>query len=513
MRVLLFGIDGLAFRVLDPMIEQGLLPHFKRIRDDGVQGILKSTTPPMTPPAWMTISTGLPPAAHGVYDFWSYDKDEQGQPQAHIVTHRKGGKAVWNLLSDWGKRVIVANIPITYPPEPVNGILISGYMAPDTNSNITYPTSFKDELLAAVPAYQIDLDPAVSGGQIGDPLAETLKMTRARLAMFELLLKKPWDFCFLGCSGADRIQHLRWDEIMALHPQAVEYYQMLDRALEMMLAELQEDDVLMVVSDHGFRGIRRKFYIQEYLYQRGLLAMRDESKRKRAELTGFARNIIRTLNLQKLARLIRGMLRRGGVMAVEKEQHAAMLPDLNWEKTRAWVPSASGFLAGYADIFLHPSLSEEEIQALVTALQEIRDPETHEPLVTEIHREDAYGDGPFQPAERHLIVLTNEQTTMATELGRGTLWETSDVTSGIHQADGVLYLYGANVKHGVNIADTSVYDVVPTLLSLMGMAIPEELRGVVMQEAFEQLARPSETQQEADGLVMRKLKKLASKSS
>ena len=152
MRVLLFGIDGLAFRVLDPMIEQGLLPNFKRIRDTGVQGILKSTTPPMTPPAWMTISTGLPPAAHGVYDFWSYDKDEQGQPQAHIVTHRKGGKAIWNLLSDWGKRVIVANIPITYPPEPVNGILVSGYMAPDTNSNITYPTSFKEVVLAAVPS-------------------------------------------------------------------------------------------------------------------------------------------------------------------------------------------------------------------------------------------------------------------------------------------------------------------------------------------------------------------------
>ena len=508
MSVLLFGIDGLTFQVLDPLIERGLLPHFSRIQQQGVRGILTSTMPPMTPPAWMTIATGLPPAAHGVYDFWSYETGEQGEPHAQVVTHRRGGKAIWNILSEWGKRVIVANVPMTYPPEPVNGILLSGYMAPDTKANITYPASFKQELLDAVPDYQIDLNPAVSGGQIGDPLAETLAMTRARLAMFDLLLTKPWDFCFLACSGADRIQHLRWDEIMALHPQAVAYYQMLDTALSKMLASLGENDTLMIVSDHGFRGIRRKFYIQEFLYQQGLLRMRDERRRTHAELTGFARKAIHALHLRKLARLVRALLRRGGVLAVEQEQHAAMLPDLDWSRTKAWVPSASGFLAGYADIFLHDSLSEDEIEALMRALRDIRDPETGASLITELSREDVYGTGPFQPAERHLIALCNERTTLATELGRGTLWETSDLTSGIHAPDGVLYLYGANVKRGVRIADTSVYDVVPTLLSILDVPVPGELHGNKIREAIEPDVQPT-TQDENEGLVMRKLKRLS----
>ncbi|MDQ2714033.1 MAG: alkaline phosphatase family protein [Chloroflexota bacterium] len=510
MRTLLFGIDGLTFRVLDPMIARGLLPNFQRVRDSGVQGILKSTIPPMTPPAWMSISTGLALAGHGVYDFWEYEQTEQG-PQAHVVTHRQGGKAIWNILSDWGKRVIVANVPLTYPAEPVNGIMVSGYMAPDMRGSVTYPSAFREELLQVVPDYQIDLDPAISGGQIGDPLAATLKMTRARLALFRLLLSKPWDFCFLACSGADRIQHLRWDEIMAFHPQAVEYYQMLDEALGLMLAELGADDLLMIVSDHGFQGVRRKFYLQEYLYREGLLCMRDTKNRRRAELSGFARKAVRMLQLQRLARNVRGHLRHGGVIGVEKEQHAARLPDLDWATTRAWIPSASGFLAGYADIFLADTLAEEEIDALMQKLREIRDPETGELLIAEMHREDVYGVGPFAPPERHLIVLANERTTLPTELGRGMLWETSDVTSGIHHPDGVLYLYGNTVKQGERVPVASIYDIVPTILSYMGLPLPEELPGKALQQAFEPaLAAVADAQSE--GVVMRKLKKIASRT-
>src|SRR5437588_6486029 len=187
MRVLLFGVDGLTFRILNPLMGRGQLPNFQRLRDNGVQGVLKSTTPPLTPPAWMSISTGLSPAKHGVYDFWEYEQTEKG-PRAHVITHRKSGKAIWNILSEWGKQVVIANVPMTYPPEPVNGIMLSGYMAPDMKANVAYPASFKEELLQAIPDYQIDLNPAIAADQIGDPLVETLKMTCRRIAMFRLLL-------------------------------------------------------------------------------------------------------------------------------------------------------------------------------------------------------------------------------------------------------------------------------------------------------------------------------------
>src|SRR2546428_2883971 len=178
-------------------MEDGVLSNLQAERDGGTQAVLRSTTPPMTPPAWMSISTGLSLAKHGVYDFWEYEQTDSG-PRARVMTHRKGGKAIWNLLSEYGKHVVIANVPMTYPPEPINGIMLSGYMAPDMKANVTYPASFKEELLREVPDYMIDLNPAVSGGQVGDPLVETLKMTRERIAMFRLLLTKPWDFWFIA---------------------------------------------------------------------------------------------------------------------------------------------------------------------------------------------------------------------------------------------------------------------------------------------------------------------------
>ena len=165
MRIFLFGVDGLTFRLLQPMMDRGLLPNFQRLRSHGVEGILRSTTPPVTPPAWMSISTGLSPARHGVYDFWKYEQTEKG-PRAHVMTHREGGRAIWNVLSEWGKQVVVANIPITYPPEPVNGIMLSGYMAPDMQAGVSYPPAFKEELQRAVPGYQIDLNPAAGKSAI-----------------------------------------------------------------------------------------------------------------------------------------------------------------------------------------------------------------------------------------------------------------------------------------------------------------------------------------------------------
>ncbi len=507
MRVFVFGVDGLTFRVLNPMIEQGLLLNFQRVRDGGAQGVLKSTIPPLTPPAWMSISTGLSPAKHGVYDFWDFERTESGL-RPHLLTHRKGGKAIWNLLSDFGKQVIVANVPMTYPPEPVNGIMLSGYMTPSMKADVTYPTSFKDELLQIVPAYQIDLNPATSAGQIGDSLAETLKMTRERIAMLRLLLDKQWDFFFIVFTGADRIQHLCWDQIMALHPQAVAYYQMLDEALGMVLGSLNDDDMLLIVSDHGFQGARRKFYINEYLHRQGLLQMKKGSNHYKTELVGFVKELIRSLKLQRLALLLQRQLYRSGVFTTTTEHHAIETPDVDWTKTRAWIPSSSLALANCVDIFLADSLTEEEISTLTNALRNIHDPDTGQPLAVEIHREDAFGIGPFAPRERHLILLSGENITIQVKPGPRTLWNTWDITNGIHHPDGVLYLYGANVMSGATIAPSHVYDVVPTVLSYLGLPLPHELDGRIISEAFEQ-SLPIKVATQGDSIAMQKLKKLA----
>src|SRR3989442_6398676 len=135
MRTVIFGVDGLAFRVLYPLIEQGELPNFGKLSVGGCEAILKSQYPPLTPPAWMSLSTGLKPSGHGVYDFWTYDDEGHGATRkAHVLTRRRWGKAIWNILSEYGKQVLVINVPTTYPPEAVNGYMVSGYLTPGERS-------------------------------------------------------------------------------------------------------------------------------------------------------------------------------------------------------------------------------------------------------------------------------------------------------------------------------------------------------------------------------------------
>src|SRR5437868_15400238 len=135
------------------------MPNFKKLCEQGCEAVLESKYPPLTPPAWTSLSTGLKPARHGVYDFWRYEEQsEKGKPpKAHAQSQRKGGKAIWNILSEYGKQVLVINVPVTYPPEPVNGIMVSGYLTPSTDVQFTYPASFRDELFRIVPDYKIDI--------------------------------------------------------------------------------------------------------------------------------------------------------------------------------------------------------------------------------------------------------------------------------------------------------------------------------------------------------------------
>ncbi len=226
MRTVIFGVDGLTFRILRPLIERGDLPNFARLQREGVTAECLSTVPPLTPAAWMSIATGLKPAKHGVFDFWEFDT---GSLRARSITHRKGGKAIWNILSEYGKQVIVMNVPLTYPPEAVNGIMVSGLMTPGTSSSFTFPAAFRDELFQAVPNYCIDLSfQNIPQKQWYD---EVMKMTEQRMRLQEHLLSEhEWDFAFLCYVGPDRLQHRLWDELMTFSHEATRYFRLLDDA-------------------------------------------------------------------------------------------------------------------------------------------------------------------------------------------------------------------------------------------------------------------------------------------
>lgn len=529
-RVVVFGVDGLTFRVLHPLMERGRLPNFQRLSQNGCEAVLESKYPPATPSAWMSLATGLKPAGHGVYDFWDFE-EQQGPGstrKAKLLTRRKGGKAIWNILSEYNKKVLVINVPMTYPPEPINGIMVSGYMTPSADADFTYPLTFKKELFYTIPDYMIDLTPedktivGLSGWK-GRAIDATLRMTEQRIKLINYMLKeKPWDFCFLGFVGADRLQHRLWDEITSLDFRSTEYYDLLDDGLGQILDMLGSEDCLFVVSDHGFQGASRSFEINEYLYSKGLVALDSHAQqsRERASRSSTLRYVLKRGGLFDLARKARGTLEGAGLIKKhDVDIYKIKDPGIVWERTLAYMPSSACFGCGYADIYLSPNLDAQCISELYEDLKRQIDPLTGKTLIDTICTTEVFGTGPYAPREPHLLLLPNDGITFRKTVGNKRFWGEATMAnapgkrSGVHQKDGVLYAYGNGFKRGFKGPNAEVYDLVPTILHSMGLPLPDTFDGRVLEELYakdeqvEQVPTGVDNNSES-GIARRKLKKL-----
>lgn len=519
MRSVVFGVDGLTFRILHPLIERGDLPNFKKLALLGCEAVLESKYPPLTPPAWTSLSTGLKPARHGVYDFWSYG-DERGYRDTndtHVQTKRRGGKAIWNILSEFGKQVLVLNVPVTYPPEAVNGIMVSGYMTPSADVDFTYPTAFKEELFRVVPDYQIDLGLRQFWGKPNgkDLLIDAiLHMTERRMELVTYLMReKPWDFCYVVFVGPDRLQHTLWEEISALDVRATEYFRLLDHSLGLIMEQLGPDDTLFVVSDHGFQGVTHVFNINEYLYSQKLLAPGGSPQLARAYRNAQFKHIVSQLGLLPLAQQTKRYLKRSGTLHVRhSDVYHPLLADIDWEHTRAYAPSLSGYPGSYADIFLDSDLDSTSIAELSADLKQQMDSKSGKTLIDAIYTTEVFGEGPFAPREPHLLLLPTDGITFRMNLGSKYLWSQTSKVRGTHQKDGVLYAYGRGFKQGFKAPNAEIYDLVPTVLRSMDLPLPQTFDGRILDDLFVQ---PDQTPIPVtvhsggqDGLLQRRLKKL-----
>ncbi len=502
MRTLIFGVDGLSFRVLHPMMQAGYLPNFQALAHNGVEAVLESRYPPLTPPGWMSLITGLKPAKHGVYDFWEYD--EQGADR--LMTHRKGGKAIWNLLSDYGKRVIVVNVPLTYPPDPVNGIVVSGIQGTSERGNFTYPNEFREELLAHVPDYRIDVDvTSVVQGKLS-PAQAAVQLIEKRTALMRYLLnEKDWDFAFIAFCAADYLQHLMWEEVLALEPQVVRYFRLLDEALGQAHAALGTDGSLFVVSDHGFQGARVKFAINQYLFCRKWLYSSQHLKH-RTLLHSLGKGMLNRLGLLEHGRAIKLRLLHPPEQPLTRQ--TPYLTRAQQMTAGVSVASWSCSSAAFADLCITRALSTQQMDDLRGELLELTDPINGHKLVDAIYGTEVFGQGPFQPREEHLLLLPTDGYTFTPVLGQPWLWDRERRLFGTHQIDGVLYACGPSIKAGIKGPPAEIYDVVPTVLRTMNLPLPDNLDGRVIEDIFIPRTSVAPERETAQTTVARKLKKL-----
>ncbi len=289
-RVLLVGLDGADWEILDPLLEQGRLPNLKRLIDDGVRAKLRSITPTLSPVVWTSVATGVEPARHGILDFLVEDPDGgQSQP---VTSAQRRAVTVWELLSRAGVTVGVVGWWATWPAEPVRGYLVSdriayqlfGYRSdPADSRGKTWPPEVYEQVVAprivAPDAVEWDRVRPYLGGERTTLEAFEDPEERKLLEEFRTLLAAGESYLSIALAlsererprfeavyfeGTDTIGHLfmsyrppRLPGVDARRfadfgPMVDRYYETADDYLGRLLAGRGEEWTVIVISDHGF---------------------------------------------------------------------------------------------------------------------------------------------------------------------------------------------------------------------------------------------------------------------
>ncbi len=495
MKVFVLGLDGMTFNILQPYIESNLLPNFKKVMQNGFSGKMRTSIPPVTGPGWTALTTGKEPGKHGVFEFRKRDGY-----QSRIVT--KGAtqncESMWTILSRNGKQVVVVNVPLTYPPDKVNGVMVSGLMTPGVDSPFAYPEDVKNEIFNVVPGYRIDVDETtfLLAKDKGLFLNEITRMTEdRRKLMNHFMATRPWDLFFIAYVGIDRIQHFFWDEIMARKPECVAYYQLLDAILGDVLAVMDDETALFVVSDHGFTDGRRAFCINTFFKEQGLSALHPKFEKK----TRLAKFGVTGVNIKSLLNSFGLLKLKNRIPAGWLDRLKAIIPnqssidkEIDWSKTKVFSFYGYGLihinLEGREPMGIVPA---DEYDALcdrvIEKLTAVEDPESGQKIAHRVFKgRDIYSpaDGVELP---DLVLVCNEGFSVVTEFGSQVVTDTrfgNMHMTGNHDLDGVCMAYGKMIKP--SRMNNQIYDVFPTVLHLMGVPLPPDLDGKVLTDIFYQ---------------------------
>lgn len=505
-RVFVLALDGATFDLIGPWIRAGHLPSLQELINSGAHGELESTYPPLTGPAWSTFMTGKLPANHGVLEFFRRTPTEYEQ----ILNSRRDidGRSIWRVLSNAGKKVAVQGVPITFPPEAVNGFLVTGLLTPrQPGVTFTHPPELEEELVKELGVYILHRTETYSSN-----VARLIKEENAILdnhveATVYLMQNKPWDFFVQHILGTDVLQHRLWQYLDPAHPNhdaglaalhgnpVLDFWKAVDRRLGDVLDRLPPDAYFMVISDHGFGPVEKFINFNVWLLRMGYLKLkRDVPSRLRqlafrAGLTYAAavRAFSRSGLIQRVHRLGRG--KREGL----QRKLFMSFDDVDWSRTRVFS------MGNFGQLYVNLKGRESQgcvapgneyhrlIQQLEHDLRDLRDPETGEPAVSEIWRGEELFQGKYADRAPDLFFFTSDMKYKAmglSDFGSNRVFDDLYGTYAHHRTNGLLILRGPGVREGEWIEGARLVDLAPTIYALMEVPIPLDLDGRVLHQVF-----------------------------
>ena len=431
------------------------LPNLSRLMEGGTYGELTSTIPAITVPAWASMLSSQDPGQLGFYGF--RNRADRTYENMSIATSRAiRADRVWDILSRAGKEVVVAGVPQTYPVKPVNGSLISSFLTPSTHSQYTHPASLKAEIEDLVHGeYMFDVHQFRTENK-DHLLAQIHEMADQHHHLIKhLMTTKPWDFFMHVDMGVDRMHHGFWKFFDQRHPLYVpgnpyenailDYYIHIDGQIGERLALLDDDTVVLVVSDHGGKPMMGGICFNEWLQQEGYLVLEYQPE---------------------------------GVVPLEK-------CEVDWERTTAW--GSGGY---YARLFLNvkgrepdgiiePADYDKVRDELADRIAAITDPEGNN-IGSVAHKPEEIYRTVNRIAPDLIVYFGNLSWRSVGSLGLNsihTLQNDTGPDDANHAQEG-LYIYYDPRAQGEGLAPRRhLMDVAPTILDLMGIGAPGGMQG------------------------------------
>ncbi len=488
-RLVILGLDGATWSVLDPMRRRGVMPNLDALLASSAHGTLRSCIPPVTSAAWTTMMTGCDPARHGVFDHRYLDAAAGRLKVNH--SRRVRVPTFWHGLSDAGRSVVSLNLPVTYPPLPVRGVVVSGMDAPHLEAALSGAPAFAERLRAEVPGYHLRSTwkrPPRDLAEMAENSRQTadLFLAEADAGLLADRMVPDWSALLVQFQDLDPFQHRAWrylnvDETgiddPAFNAAAEGVMAGLDRAIGRLceLAARRAAGVL-VVSDHGFGPCLGRVHVNRVLVDAGV-----------ARLPGVTGRLRRRVQQARDHLRLRGAKRDDPkARSASFDQSVAAQFPFDWKRTLAFAPhqdTAAMVYLNSADRrpgapLATPRQVDDARAATIAALAEARHPETGGSLFPQvIDTAEAFGIDPAREGYPDLIAPPDEPYWVRCKLAPGRDWiEPDPQMPGTHRPEGVVALSGSGIIPGRTIR-ANLRDVAPSILTWFGLPVPDHVEG------------------------------------
>jgi len=432
-------------------------PNIKRMTENGVYGKLRSSDPPITIPAWMVMATGKDAGTLGVYGFRHRVKNSYTDfwiANSYTIKEPK----VWDIIAEGGKKSCILGIPPTFPVQPINGSIVSGFITPDITSDYTYPADLKKEIEEKVGEYILDVKFRTEEKE--ELLSNIYNMTRIHFKTVKYLIKnKKWDYFHFVIIGLDRLHHAFWKHYDKLHQkyelgnkfenEIRKYYKYLDKEIGEILEILNDNTTVIIASDHGAKAMKGCLCVNMALEKLGLLKFKTNPE------------------------------------PGTKFENA----DVDWDRTYAW-----GWGGYYARIFLNVEGREEKGIIKQEDYEKMKDDITKKIKSIKDDNNNPMNTVVFKPEEIFSILNGDPPDLMvyfddlnwrsAGTVGYNDMYLKENDTGpddAVHDYYGVFVIYDPKKKIGIDIGIKNILDIAPTALHILGIKIPNDMKGEIIK--------------------------------